>query len=358
MSNSKAISTFSSISTWNSFVREVQSNHDYKGKDEQGNPVYQHTTDYPTIEFNVTHKIGGCNMSIGNDGFDEGEFKDFFYQSREMLLNNTDLCGFKDYFSKWKLSLANLFERIHYQYRTLSYDEIIIYGEWCGQGIPEKASISQTEGKKWIIFAIKINGEYVDNFVELQDNEIGIYNVLQFENFKYSINFSQFEEGCWKDKSKGIPKELQDLVNSKTINCPVSKSFGVEGLGEGLVFIANHNGKEYKLKIKNTEYEKSSLKSEKKQDKNDISLIPESFIQEVCAENRLEQFKNKLILEYSTIEMKHIPLFIKMIVDDVIKEEQIAIEELINNNTNSNSIKWEDSVKNYVRTWFISQIKK
>ena len=344
MANSKAISKYSSILTWANFLREVQSRWDYKGKDVNGDNIYEHTEPYPTIEFDVTHKIGGCNMSIGLDIL----YNHWFYQSRDMLLDNEDYAGFKQHFisNNYENRLRLLTDKIISKYDKIPSD-IIIYGEWCGKGIPEKACISKTENKKWIIFAIKVNGEYINNFIDLQDNEIGIYNILQFENFKYSIDFNQFEPLAWQNKE--IPDFLTQLSNEKTINCPISKSFGVEGLGEGLVFTAYFNGYDYKLKVKNNVYEKADVAKQVKEVIENPLL--DKFVEEVCTENRLEQFSNKLLLEQGELLSKHIPIFLSMIVADIDKEEQIAIDKLDDKNR-----KWVYAVQTKAKNYFIKLI--
>ena len=52
---------YPSIDQFRNVIRAVKTNHDYQGKDtETGEPIYQHTSPYPTLTFNGTVKIHGC----------------------------------------------------------------------------------------------------------------------------------------------------------------------------------------------------------------------------------------------------------------------------------------------------------
>lgn len=51
---------FTDIGQFRNVVRAVKSRHDYKGRDENDDPIYGHTTPYPTLKFRGTPKLHGC----------------------------------------------------------------------------------------------------------------------------------------------------------------------------------------------------------------------------------------------------------------------------------------------------------
>jgi len=70
---------YNSIEQFRNVIRKVKENHDYQGKDESGNAIYSHTSDYPTIKFRGTVKIHGTNAAVVKYKSDER----IEFQSRE-----------------------------------------------------------------------------------------------------------------------------------------------------------------------------------------------------------------------------------------------------------------------------------
>ncbi len=51
---------FTDIGQFNQVIRDVRITTDYKGKDENGDAIYVHDCDYPTLRFRGTVKCHGC----------------------------------------------------------------------------------------------------------------------------------------------------------------------------------------------------------------------------------------------------------------------------------------------------------
>lgn len=298
-------------------VRTILEESDYQGKDEQENPIYEHKEDYPIITYSATHKVGGTNTSIRLNS------NNYFYQSRNSILaentNTSDQNGFRATFEK--IDLSKLFKLVKDKY-NLKDEEIIIYGEWCGNGIKDNHSISQAKTKQWIIFAVKISDEYVDNFVELSDEENGIYNILKWGAFKVIIDYNQFQFGCWKDSNGDLPQNLKDLVDLHTLQCPVSKFFGINGKGEGLVlksdnYISKRTNEFIIVKIKNSEYDKPVVKQVIEKTTNPKL---DEFLKEAVKPSRLEQFCNYMENQGDELTMKNVVKFQLLVLIDIEKE--------------------------------------
>ena len=319
------VNTFKEIKTFvKEHLREVQSEWDYQGKDENGDTIYEHLTDYPTIAYKATRKIGGCNTSIISKAGQK------FYQSRNNILGTgekiSDISNFRQTFEK--IDTQKLFDIVQEKYSTTPEDEVVIYGEWCGGGIKDKHSISKTETKQWIIFAIKINGVYVPNFVELCDEENRVYNVLKWGMFEIVIDYSQFEPGCWKGENTDLPQWLQKFVDDLTLVCPVSKFFGVDGIGEGLVLeseiLSKRTGEPFVLKIKNSEYDKPAVKTVVEKTSNPNL---DKFLETGVVEWRLRQKVDEMSNSGVELSMKVVKQFQDLVLLDVLKEcSQLAID--------------------------------
>lgn len=138
---------FTEIGQFRNVIREVKTNHDYQGKDENGDAIYLHTSPYPVLKFRGTVKSHGTNSAIVKyKNALEFVEKDnslntvFEFQSRERILGtegDDDNCGFmktmltKDY--------RKLFEGIEFN------NYCAIYGEWCGC-FPYKTPILLSDG--------------------------------------------------------------------------------------------------------------------------------------------------------------------------------------------------------------------
>lgn len=55
---------YPSIEQFRNVIKTVRFNHDFQGKDENGNPIYQHKENYPTLKFQGTVKLHGTNAAI------------------------------------------------------------------------------------------------------------------------------------------------------------------------------------------------------------------------------------------------------------------------------------------------------
>src|SRR5690606_6479826 len=138
-------------------------NHDYQGKDEQGNPILRHTTPYPILLFKGRVKVHGTNagLVLNADGSID-------YQSRERLLSiGSDNAGFCTYMSG--LPIHHYFMNISQQLETPCQEYIAIYGEWCGGSIQKGVAISGME-KAFIVFDVVVDGIYRPDLIPLIDD--------------------------------------------------------------------------------------------------------------------------------------------------------------------------------------------
>ena len=292
---------YPSIEQFRNVIRNVKSNHDYKGKDEEGKAIYQHTENYPTLKFKGTVKLHGTNAGIVNYG-DRIEF-----QSRERVLSlNEDNAGFMTAMSVKNLDF--LFEK----FEPTEY--VAIYGEWCGGNVQKGVAINGLE-KMFVIFGVMVDDNWVDLPTDLHKNEIGIYNILQFPTYEIDIDFNNPET---------IQNKLIEMTISVEDECPVGKFFDKSGVGEGIVFTCVTN-QELKFKSKGEKHSASKVKVLNTIDVEAMASINE-FVEMAVSENRLEQgisfFKENNIL----IDAKNTGEFLRWIVTDVLKEEKDTLE--------------------------------
>ena len=166
---------YSSIEQFRTVIKEVRMHFDFKGKDENGKAIYQHTENYPTLKFRGTVKLHGTNASIVK--YSDGRFE---FQSRERVLSLDD--DNADFMAEMlQKDYQSLFDGIEFT------DYIVIYGEWCGGNIQKKVALNKLP-KMFVIFGVKVDGEWMDLQSNLAMNESRIYNILQFPSYDVDID--------------------------------------------------------------------------------------------------------------------------------------------------------------------------
>lgn len=296
--------TFTDIGQFRDVIRAVKSHHDYLGKDELGEPIYRHETPYPTLKFRGTVKLHGTNAAIVKyiDGHKE-------YQSRERVLDLThDNAGFM--LNMMNCDTDKLFEGIEFK------DHCAIYGEWCAGNIQKGIAISQLP-KMWVIFAVKIDDVYQDmqNYQHLKNEEQRIFNIYQFENYDMEVDFNYPEIA---------QNKLVDLTMKVEEQCPVGKHFGVEGVGEGIVWEYINGIDRYIFKVKGEKHQNSKVKKLVTVDVEAINNMKE-FVDYAVTENRMKQGIDKMVELGKPLDKKTTPDYLRWVYNDVIKEEQDTI---------------------------------
>lgn len=327
---------FPSIGQFRQIIREVKSHHDYAGKSiNNGDPIYLHTTPYPTIKFTGTVKLHGTNAGVVR--YSDGRTE---YQSRENVLAlGKDNSGFMLAMSN-KL-LAFLFDGIEFT------DHVAVFGEWCGQGIQSGVAISQLP-KMFVIFATQVDSKWVqtrnnvDGYSDEYANEKGIFFVEQFGTFELEIDFNNPEIA---------QNDLVSITEAIEKQCPAGKFFGIDGVGEGVVWKAQYNDHFYQFKVKGEKHSVSKVKTLAPVDIEQVENV-KAFVENVVTANRLEQGFQYLERNSSAPpDQTNTGDFLRWVVNDVIKEEQ---DTIVKNQLDVKKINSAISAK--ARVWYFNHL--
>jgi len=292
---------FTDIAQFRNVIRELRIRHDYKGKDAEGEPIYQHTEPYPTLKFRGTIKLHGTNAGVVK--YSDGSLE---FQSRENVLSlEEDNAGFMNAMSNKNLDF--MFKGIEYN------DYIAVYGEWCGGNIQKGVALNGLP-KMFVIFACKVDGQWID-FRRSYPTQ-GIYNINDFPTYEVTVDFN-------------TPELSQNRIIELTVaveeECPVGKFFGVSGIGEGIVFSTTYNDEHYMFKSKG---EKHSVSKVKTIAAVDVELVESmnAFVDYAVTENRLKQGIEYMRRNKLEITQKNTGEFLRWIVGDIVKEETDVME--------------------------------
>jgi RNA ligase len=316
---------YPSIEQFRSVIRVVKTQHDYAGKDENGETIYSHLTPYPKLKFKGTVKVHGTNAGIilhKNSQID--------FQSRERVLSlEQDNAGFM---------LAMMGKQLDFLWRDVEFnDHIAVYGEWSGGNIQKGVAINGLP-KMFIIFGVKVDDVWLD--LAPQSNEQNIYHITQFPTYEIEIDFENPELS---------QNKLIEMTLEVEKECPVGKYFGVSGIGEGLVFTCETD-KLLFFKSKGELHSSSKVKTINAVDVESLEGLKE-FVEMVVTENRLNQGLGYLTEMGHSLEFKSIGEFLSWVVKDVIKEET---DTIIANQFDVKRVKSAVNVK--ARMWFLNRL--
>jgi len=304
---------FPSIEQFRNVIKQVRLRHDFQGK-EGDEPVYSHLTPYPTLKFIGTVKLHGTNAAIV-------KYKDRIeFQSRERVLSlDQDNSGFMAAMQDKDLSFLDEFE---------FNDFVAVYGEWCGGNIQKGVAINGLE-KMFVVFGVMLDDEWVD----IKSGPF--YKVSDFGTYEIDIDFEK-------------PELSQNKLIEMTIGveecCPVGKFFGKDGVGEGIVFTCATEP-ELKFKSKGEKHSSSKVKVLSPVNAELIESIGE-FVEMAVTENRLEQGLSYFKENNIEPDAKNTGEFLRWIVTDVLKEEEITLDEK----------KVKAAIVQKARVWYLNHI--
>lgn len=298
--------SYPSIEQYRNAIRRVTDHARYIGRDENGDAVFDLTKPAPTLTYRGTVKLHGTNAAIGLHRSNNNEI---WFQSRENVISvGKDNAGFASRFHG--RNLDNIFS-------SLSGDKILIFGEWCGQGIQQNVAISQLP-KMFVIFDILIDGVWQPKSVveKIKDESLSIFNIYDYQTEEITIDFG------FPEKSQN---QLVELTLKVADQCPVGKSFGVSGIGEGIVWSCITSGYEdpqFKFKVKD---ERHAAKGSKPKvlaevDAQAVANI-KAFVSLVVRESRCRQGIDKMRERGLKTDRSCLGNYVNWVFDDVVKEE-------------------------------------
>ena len=314
-------SSFSKIGQFRNTIKSIKDDCEY------------HCKPLPVLEFNGTVKLHGTNAAVGltKDG-------DFWTQSRSQIITPMKVnAGFSNYAHKHETAFRSILSTY-----LGDNDRIVMYGEWCGQGIQKGVGIAEVS-KRFVVFALKglsagedsDKGTWLPMPIRIDVPTMDLYFINNFPSYSVKIDFNYPEEHI---------EELIALTMKIEEECPVAKAFGIEGIGEGIVWTCGN----YKFKVKGEKHANSKVKTLKPK----ITIAPEvmkareDFVEYAATEARFNQG-----LENVELIDKSIGKFIGWVNKDIWAEEKDVLE------ANGLTMKEVSGlIANKSRKWFIGKL--
>ena len=278
-----------------------------------GNPI-------PTLTFYGTVKVHGTNGGVGYDV----ETDTIWAQSRERIITpDNDNAGFATYIYQNEEAFKEFFR---YVAGGESFNQVILYGEWAGPKVQDGVGVSQLPEKMFFPFQFQfITGTGED--AEVEKNPASIYSwsidrmlprardISDFGLYEITIDFNEPQQ---------VQNKLVELTMAVEAQCPVAKAFGIEGIGEGIVWSRYlPEGGVIQFKVKGEKHSTSKVKTVAVLSEADLERLKsiDTFVESVLPEARLSQGIDKLREKGLPVEMRSIGEYLKWIGQDVLREE-------------------------------------
>lgn len=265
-----------------------------------------------TRRYRGTVKLHGTNASIV-----QGANGEISYQSRNRVLKvGDDNAGFVAHMSQHEETLRALFSHLRRAQNVPADQEIAVFGEWCGSGIQKGVAISQLP-KRFIIFAAHAN-EWLDIRVIPAFGQASIWNIFMFPTWEIEIDFAVPELA--QNQMVAITEEVER-------RCPVGAMFGVEGIGEGVVWspMTGDRSSKYWFKVKGEKHSASKVATLASVDVERIQNR-EALVLAIVTENRMEQGLDHIQRELGlALQIQNIGAFLRWVFNDAVKEETDTI---------------------------------
>jgi len=300
---------------------------------------------HPVVKYRAKVKLHGTNAGV--QILPDGEV---LAQGRNRVLAPGDgNFGFYD----WVKSKEDYFRSLGNKQPIGKH--MVIYGEWCGKGVQRGAAISQVDQKLFAVFAIQqmcgedeplltADPEVIEEYLDCGSHDEPF--VLPWYTPEIEIDYGD------RDRLQFKAEIINAFVAAVEAKDPwVSKTFGVDGVGEGLVLYPNHTGWIPRCHVTNLIFKAKGEKHKVVKQKKPVQIDPEKaasaqeFVDMVLPDPRLEQGLQEVC--GGIADMKNTGQFLKWIGQDVKKECQDELE--------ASSLEWKDVSKmlsNRARDWF------
>ena len=345
----KKMIKFPSIEQFRTVVSNVNRRYNFVGLDENGEAVYDQSMPKPVLTFKGTVKLHGTNAGVSYN-----EVDGIWAQSRENIITpEKDNAGFAFFVESNKEAFIDLMNQVKAETGLdLTTNTITIYGEWCGGNIQKGVGITNLV-KSFFIFGVKVTPhteteeDLKDNpaywvayhYLEATDNKI--YNIDNFTTFTIDIDFNM---------PQLVQNQLSDMTIGVEEECPVAKSFGYSGIGEGIVWSCEYQGVVHRFKVKGEKHSSSKVKVLASVDTEKLTSI-QKFVDYAVTESRFKQSLENTFPNNEPIDVKKMGDVIRWVVNDVIKEE---MDTMVDNQIEPKEVNKHISAK--VRQMFFSLV--
>jgi hypothetical protein len=213
---------------------------------------------------------------------------------------------------------------------------LIIAGEWIGPGVQKSVAIEKLPKKYFVILSISINNAWLPNegYGDISNESVEIYNISRGGTFSEILDVNDTE--AFMERAMALTLAVEK-------ECPFAKSFGLSGVGEGIVWKAAHplgSSSRFWMKTKGPLHRVVDRDSLKKAvaARGDNKTKAKAFAEAATTVQRLEQAWDYLVEMEIARNKKGLGDFMRWLNNDIEVEEKKEIADL---NVNKHTLRKE-----------------
>ncbi len=267
------------------------------------------------IESNYTIRIQSRNKLSLNIEHDNYNVAASLLPLRKDMLELSDRV-------KGRWQERNVFEKMD------ANEHVVLAGEWIGPGVQNKVAIASLPKRCFVLLAVSVNGKWQDDedYAEIHNEKAGIYNISRGRFYQEILDFKD------PDSLEACREKLLAHTLDVEKECPFAKSFGISGVGEGIVWKAHYplsQDPRFWLKTKGPEHKITRTDKLKKAELNkDETERARTFAEAALTEMRLQQGWYYLGEMEINRDKSGTQFFMKWLINDVEIEENKAIVDM------------------------------
>jgi hypothetical protein len=234
---------------------------------------------------------------------------------------------------------------------------VVLFGEWVGPGVQKGVAVAKLPARQWVLFAIATldDGAVHKRYFEVprlgeRFAEAAIYSIADAPEWHVELDFGD------RDALERAAASIHEATLEVERGCPWGARFGVEGIGEGLVWqpLGEHFGdSELFFKSKGEQHQVV------RRTKPRVAIDPErlagveAFVSYAVTEPRLAQGLEVLRERGLELEMRNLGAFLKWVGGDVQRECAAELE--------ANNLEWKavaKAVNERAKTWFTQALAR
>jgi hypothetical protein len=234
---------------------------------------------------------------------------------------------------------------------------LVLFGEWIGPGIQKRVAVSKLRARQWVLFAVATldDGAMHKRYFEVpclgeRFAEAGIHSIADAPQWHVELDFGA------RDALERAAASIEAATLEVERGCPWARRFGVEGIGEGLVWqpLGEHFGdSELFFKSKGEEHQVVRRAEPRVAIDPEQLASVEAFVSYAVTEPRLAQGLEVLREQGLEPDMRSLGAFLKWVGGDVRRECAAELE--------ANNLEWKavaKAVNERAKTWFTQALAR
>jgi hypothetical protein len=224
-------------------------------------------------------------------------------------------------------ALRDMERTIRDLHQILPAEPLTVFGEWCGPGIQRGCGVQRLAAKQFVVFAARTCAGFIPPMTLCYPSyrAAGIYFIDRGPSWSITVDFTD------RASIEAAANTMTKLTDEVEERCPWAARFGVDGIGEGIVWrpTGDHSGRDdiwFKTKGEKHRRAGARVKMPSVLADPEIAATVDAFVDMFVTTERLERGIDAMREKGHPIDMRSTGHYLKWIGQDVQSE---CVTELV-----------------------------